>query len=270
MLNVNKSQEESEGYKLGRVQVKPYLGEITELKVEALVQSTGTPTALRPVSMSQWVREAEIKGEIAAELQRHAPLTLGDVIVTSAGRLPARYLLHAVVIDWASGRGPAQLMNDSIVMTTAKKCVSLAAMLGVKSLAFTPWGTAIKAYKPDYATTLMVAAILQAVRNEPGELETVYLVSNEEEHYQWFVDRVLVFRILAEQMEVFSKAIAGLDMPAYQRERVMSVVQNVQNNVMIALFEDFVAGSKYETTIPEAKGIAIGDGASSISEFSGR
>lgn len=51
---------------------------------------------------------------VQQEAQKLAPARLGDVLVTSAGLLPVRYIFHAVTLDVAHGLWPTDLTVRSI------------------------------------------------------------------------------------------------------------------------------------------------------------
>ncbi|HNS02511.1 MAG TPA: hypothetical protein PKM78_09040 [Anaerolineae bacterium] len=249
------------GFKVGNVTLKPVQIDIKTLQADALVQPSGTSKLGWPLQAAPWVIEADGDGSIAQALGFHAPFILGDVIITPPGpRLKARYLFHAVVVDWAFEHPSKTLIIDSIVTSVAQKCISVAAALGLKSIAFTPWGTRIGAVEPAHVTALLVQAVVTALQVEAGELETVYLVSRDPKHFQWFVDRTFVFRIILDQLRQASDAIAMLDIPDRPRENILAALQNAQRNVLV--YNQVFSGAKYQVSIEEGRGVVIGDEAS--------
>lgn len=82
---------------------------------------------------------------IRIETSKFDPLTWGDVVVTTAGALPAKYVFHAVTIgppDDASRPLDAQGQMDMIAASVAR-CMELARTLGVSSIAFPALGTGV-------------------------------------------------------------------------------------------------------------------------------
>ena len=249
------------GFKVGNVTLRPVQIDIKTLQADALVQPSGTSKPGWPMQAAPWVIEADGDGSITQALSYHAPFTLGDVIITLPGpHLKARYLFHAVVVDWALEHPSKKLIIDSIVTSVAQKCISVAAALGLKSIAFTPSGTRIGAVEPAHITALLVQAVIAALQAEAGDLETVYLVSRDPEHFQWFVDRTFAFRIILDQLRQASDAIAALDIPDRSRENILAALQNAQRNVIV--YTEVFSGAKYQVSIEEGRGVVIGDEAS--------
>jgi hypothetical protein len=188
------------------------------------------------------------------------PLRLGNIVVTDAGTLQAKYILHAIVLDWKQGHPDEVTVDRKVVSSVARRCVRLAAALGVKSLAFTPWGTSVGAIEAAQVTALMMQAITQEVKSHPGDLEVIYLISGEPEHYRWFVDRTFVFHVVLDQLNQVSETIAALDIPDLAREKALNALQNAQRNVVV--YNEVFSGAKYQVSIEEGRGVVIGDEAS--------
>lgn len=183
--------------------------------------------------------------------------------------LKTKYIFHAVVVDWAHQDPSGQLIVDRVVTSVAQKCIAVAAALGLTSIAFTPWGTRIGAVEPARITALLVQAIAKALQTESGKLDTVYLVSRNREHFQWFVDRTFVFRIVLDELAQISDTIASLDIPESAREKILTALQNAQRNVVV--YNEIFGGAKYNVSVEQGKGIVVGDQASvSLTEASAK
>lgn len=248
----------AEGLRIGHVTLIPVHGDITELQADALVQPSGTSPPGVPVQASPWVISADKDSSIAKALSRHSPLQLGDVIVTPVGTLNAKYLLNAVVIDWAHQHPSSQLIIDEVVVSVARKCIAVAAALDLKSIAFTPWGTRVGATQASHVTAIMIQAITTEIKARPGSLEIVYLISHEYEHYQWFVDRSFMFRIMFDQIEQVRDQIRNLEIPQEVRNHILSLLGNLAQNVVV--YNEIIGGDKILTgDITESTGVAIGN-----------
>jgi hypothetical protein len=103
----------------------------------------------------------------------------------------------------------------------------------------------------------MVQAVVKGLQAAFGNLETLYLVSHDPQHYQWFMDRAFVFRIVLDQLRQATDAIEALDIPDAARERILTALQNAQRNVVV--YTEVFGGAKYQVDIEEGKGVAIGD-----------
>lgn len=243
------------GFLVGGVRLLPLHSDITQLQADAVVQTGGTSMG-KAIHVSSWVSQAG-NTEIADVLSRYAPMQLGDVIVTHAGPLPARYLFTAVVLDWGHQHPADRLIVDDVITSAAQRCIHLATALGLKSLAFAPWGTRVSDQQASKITALMLNGIVSQILDNSGSLEQVYLVSNRQEHYQWFVDRAFVFEMLLGQVSQISKALDALDIPAAQREQLHTVLDHMRHNVVI--YNEIVSGDKTTVgNIVGSGGIAIG------------
>lgn len=248
------SQADS-GFLVGGVNLLPMLGDITKLKADAVIQSGGTSVD-QEIHLSGWAFQAGEK-ELEAALSRHAPMQLGDVIVTHAGALPARYLFTAIVLDWGRQHPANRLIIDAVITSAARKCIRVASALGLKSIAFTAWGTRVTGRQASEITALMVNAIVSQILDDAGSLERVYLVSHSRKHYEWFVDRAFVFEMLLGQVSQMHQILDELDIPGAQRERLRTLMDNVRHNVVI--YNEIVHGDKTTVgDITDSGGIAVG------------
>jgi O-acetyl-ADP-ribose deacetylase (regulator of RNase III) len=244
-------------FRVGKTQLEPQMRDITLLEVDAVVQASGTSPLSWQIQLAPWVLSADADASVSAALARHAPLQLGQVIVTPAGSLKARYLLSAVVIDWANQGLAQQIVNDAVVEDAAKKCIRIASALGLKSIAFTPWGTRATHVDTAHVTAIMLSAIVNELAEETSVIEAVYLVSNNPEHYQWFVDRCFVFEILHRQIKQLRQEVVGLDVTVAQKERILSLLDKVHANFIV--YNEIISGDKITVgDIAGATGVAIG------------
>jgi O-acetyl-ADP-ribose deacetylase (regulator of RNase III) len=244
-------------FKVGKVTLQPILDDITQLQADALVQPSGTSPEGVPVQASPWVVAADRDGSIERALNHFSPLHLGDVIVTPPGLLNAKYLFSAVVLDWGHQHPSGQLIIDDVVVSAAQKCISIAAALDLKTIAFTPWGTRVGALEASHVTAIMAQAVVTALQARPGKLEVVYLISRDPQHYQWFVDRVFMFRIMFEQIMRIQNEVESLHITQQDREHILELLGNLQHNIVV--YNEFVGGDKITSgDITGATGIAIG------------
>src|SRR5262249_32511882 len=77
--------------------------------------------------------------EIHQEAVRHAPARIGSVIRTGAGKLPATYVYHAVVIDYSVSKGTS--LAD--VAEVTRNLIGLAITDGVRTMALPLFGAGV-------------------------------------------------------------------------------------------------------------------------------
>ena len=89
--------------------------------------------------------------EIEREAMGKGPIELGTAVATTAGRLPARYVVHGAVM------GQDLRTNAGLVRRTTRACLELADELGCTSLALPAFGTGVGGFPLGECASLMVA-----------------------------------------------------------------------------------------------------------------
>ena len=152
-------------------------GDICDLEVDAIVS---------PASTSLWMStgvagELKRTGGDAIEFAalRLAPAQIGDAVVTPAGRLAARVVIHAVSLERdRRTSGPA-------IDRAARSAMARARELGLASIAFPALGTGIGGFPLDEAASIAV----EAVRDElatPSTIEHVIFALRGAAAYEAF------------------------------------------------------------------------------------
>lgn len=102
--------------------------------------------------------------DVQRESTDKAPIGLGDAVETTAGAMPARYVIHAATME-LGGPTSAEIITRATTSTLRK-----ADELGCRTLGLVAFGTGVGGFPLDEAARLMV----DAVRGyRPGSLETV-------------------------------------------------------------------------------------------------
>src|SRR5919204_4475435 len=102
--------------------------------------------------------------DVQRESDEKAPIGLGEAVETTAGDMPARYVIHAATME-LGGPTSADIIRRATESTLAK-----ADELGCRSLALVAFGTGVGAFPLDDAAHLMVGT---ARAHEPRTLERV-------------------------------------------------------------------------------------------------
>jgi O-acetyl-ADP-ribose deacetylase len=146
------------------VQLEVVDGDIAALEVDAVANAAndrlwmgaGVAGALKRAGGAEIEREAVGKG----------PIPLGTAVATTAGRLPARWVVHGAVM------GQDLRTSADLIERTTTSCLQLADELGCRSLALPAFGTGVGGFPLDECARIMVGA---ARRHEPRTLERVVL-----------------------------------------------------------------------------------------------
>jgi O-acetyl-ADP-ribose deacetylase len=153
-------------------------GDVTKLEVDAIANAANT----------QLEHGGGVAGAISRaggpEVQREsrdkAPIGLGEAVETTAGEMPARYVIHAATME-LGGPTSAEIIDRATRSTLAK-----AEELGCSSLALVAFGTGVGGFPLEEAARIMVGA----AREHEGELERVLFAVRGEEAERAFRDAV--------------------------------------------------------------------------------
>jgi O-acetyl-ADP-ribose deacetylase len=100
---------------------------------------------------------------IQRESSTKAPIGLGEAVETTAGDMPARWVIHAATME-LDFRTDAEIIERATRSTLAK-----ADELGARSLALVAFGTGVGGFSLDEAARIMVGV----ARSHQGELELI-------------------------------------------------------------------------------------------------
>ena len=102
--------------------------------------------------------------EILDECRLHGGCKTGDAKVTSAGRLPARHIIHAVGPVWqGGGHGEPDLLA-----ACHRRAVELAAEHGCRRVAFPAISTGIFSYPVEEAARVALRSTTEALERHPA------------------------------------------------------------------------------------------------------
>ena len=144
------------------LQLQVVQADVTTLEVDAIANAANT----------QLRHGGGVAGAIARaggpDLQREsrkkAPVRLGDAVETTAGDMPARYVIHAATME------PGGPTSAEIIASATRSTLRKADELGCQSLALVAFGTGVGGFPLDDAARLMVDAVRHHV---PGSLQRV-------------------------------------------------------------------------------------------------
>lgn len=127
----------SRTYEVGQSKITLLFGDITTSQAQALVSSDDYWLSMGG-GVSAAIRYAG-GHRVAADASKMVPALVGDVVVSTAGHLPAKYILHAITI----GSQQAGLPPDAIVRQTTQRVMNLLPLLGCASVAFPAIGAGV-------------------------------------------------------------------------------------------------------------------------------
>jgi O-acetyl-ADP-ribose deacetylase (regulator of RNase III) len=161
------------------VRVEVLEADVTKLDVDAIANAANTD--LRHGGGVAGAISRAGGPEVQRESDERAPIGLGEAIETSAGEMPARYVIHAATMTLG---GPT---SAEIIARATRSTLAVAERLGCRSLALVAFGTGVGGFPLEQAARLMVGAVRE---HEPGSLDRVVFAVHGDEAERAFRDAV--------------------------------------------------------------------------------
>ena len=134
-------------------------GDICDLEVDAIVN---------PANLSLWMATGvggAIKraggDQIEFAAVRQAPVPLGDAIVTTAGNLAARAVIHAVSVDHD------RRTSAPVIEAAVRSAMARARDIGATSIAFPALGTGVGGFPLEEAARVTVRTVRDELSRSP-------------------------------------------------------------------------------------------------------
>jgi O-acetyl-ADP-ribose deacetylase len=135
--------------------------DVTKLEVDAIANAANT----------QLMHGGGVAGaisraggpEVQRESDERAPIGLGEAVETTAGEMPARWVIHAATMELG---GPT---SAEIIERATRSTLARAEELGCGSLALVAFGTGVGGFPVEEAARIMVGA----ARDHEGALERI-------------------------------------------------------------------------------------------------
>jgi O-acetyl-ADP-ribose deacetylase len=108
--------------------------------------------------------------ELQRESDRRSPIGLGEAVETTAGRMPARWVIHAATMELGGPTSP-QVIRRATASTLSK-----ADELGAGSLALVAFGTGVGAFPLDEAARIEVEEVRRHLEAGSGLERVVFAV----------------------------------------------------------------------------------------------
>jgi O-acetyl-ADP-ribose deacetylase (regulator of RNase III) len=146
------------------------VGDLTKQEVDAIVNAANA--ALAGGGGVDGAIHRAGGPEIMAECRRLGGCDTGDAKATTAGALPARWVIHAVGPVWRGGaEGEPELLASAY-----RRSLEVATELGARSVAFPAISCGVYGYPPELAATIAVAE----AREREADFDTIRFVFLDE------------------------------------------------------------------------------------------
>ena len=139
------------GKMVAMIEVEVLAADVTTLQVDAIANAANTQLRHGGGVAAAIARAGG--PEIQRESSEKAPIGLGEAVETTAGRLRARYVIHAATMELG---GPT---SADIITRATRSTLRKADELGCRSLALVAFGTGVGGFPLQDAARLMVGAV---------------------------------------------------------------------------------------------------------------
>lgn len=165
-------------------QLKVVRGDITQQTVDAIVNAANT-SLLGGGGVDGAIHRAGGPAILEACVQirnRQGGCAVGEAVITTGGKLPAKYVIHTVGPVWQGGnKGERDLLSNCY-----RNTLTLALEHGIKTLAFPNISTGIYRYPKEEAATGAIAAVREFIAEHPGRIDEISFVCFDEENYRLY------------------------------------------------------------------------------------
>jgi len=185
---------DEKAYQFGKSRLIIKFGDLTSAVTDVIVSSDDAY-----LSMGGGVSASILRAGgdvIARDARKNVPCQMGDVIVTSAGKLEAKYVFHAITIDWSQ---KDEFTVEKSINSIIKKSLNVLSVLGLKSIAFPAIGTGAARYSLEDVAHFMSMAISEFLSNSDEELE-IYIYLMDRYGRRTAIDYIVFFEQFYRRM----------------------------------------------------------------------
>ncbi len=167
-----------------KTEIKLIKDDITTIVVDAIVNAAnssllgggGVDGAIHRKGGSQILEECK------AIRNRQGKCKAGDAVYTSAGLLPAKYVIHTVGPIWNGGKNK----EPELLASCYRKSLEIAESLFVKSIAFPNISTGVYHFPKAEAAQIAITAVKQFIDSENKNIEEVIFVCFDDDNYRLY------------------------------------------------------------------------------------
>jgi len=156
-------------------------GDITTLAVDAIVNAANK--FLMHGGGVAWaiVRKGghTIQEESDAIIAERGPLETGEAVITSGGKLPAKFVIHTAGPIWGDQSAEE---SDKLLRKAIRSSLTLADEKGLKSVAFPAISTGIYRFPVEHAAKLMLAEASDYLRGKTGLEQMIFCLYDDATH----------------------------------------------------------------------------------------
>ncbi len=154
------------------------IGDITQLKVDAIVNAANT-SLLGGGGVDGAIHRAA-GPELLDECRTLYGCSTGQAKITKGYRLPARFVIHTVGPIWQGGRGD----EAALLASCYKECICLAEELKLISIAFPNISTGVYGFPKPLAAEIAIKTVVENTRN--SHLKEIIFCTFDNENFELY------------------------------------------------------------------------------------
>ncbi len=201
-------------------EIKVVQGDITELKVDAIVNAANNKLVMGGGVAGAIKRKG---GKvIEEEAIKKGPIKIGEAVASSAGSLPAKYVIHAATMG-------LDFETDEIkIRNSARSSLKVADELKIKSVAFPALGCGTGGFPLLASAKIMAQEALKHLREEKTGLKEIIFCLYDKEALDIFNKGVIVYleHVMHKlQAGPYTTVDAIIEIPLENKETGIIIIQ---------------------------------------------
>lgn len=158
--------------KISNTEIELVQGDITELDTDAIVNAANSK--LQHGGGVAWAIANKGGYSIQRESDKLKFCPVGNAVITTAGKLKAKYVIHAVGPKMGEGEEDAKLRSATL------SALKLADKHKLKSIAFPAISTGIYKFPVDRCADIMLSATIEYCKRQTGIQKIIFCLYNDE------------------------------------------------------------------------------------------
>ncbi len=160
--------------------IKLIRGDITKLEVDAIVNAANS-SLLGGGGVDGAIHRAggpEILEECKIIRDKQGGCDTGEAVITGAGKLKAKYVIHTVGPIWTGGRNNEEKLLSNCYYNSLK----LAIENGIKTIAFPNISTGIYKFPKELAAPIAINTVMKFINDNEGIKEIIFVCYDDENY----------------------------------------------------------------------------------------
>ena len=176
-------------HKIGKTTLRLVQGDITKQAVDAIVNAANS-SLMGGGGVDGAIHRAggrAIHDECKAIVARQGRLPTGQAVITTAGRMPSKHVVHTVGPVWHDGHAD----EDALLANAYRNSLALAAANGCRTVAFPSISTGVYSFPIDRAARIALRTLLDEIpKHDLDEVRMVLFGSRDLEIYSQALEEV--------------------------------------------------------------------------------